>query len=472
MDPGLFAYVLSGLEDPAALASVREKIDVRLKVRDVAAQVARRGRVETIKEDGKDKLVVIDETSESRTVVIEEDLAKAEEVEKVQETLVPPKLIGRREAESTPAPTKSAPEQIEVTEVKKAPPMSNDPVLPRPEDGNQANMKDISTKDDERTPLRSLDDDFAFLVLKNRDLDNKLRGIQQTVRKQAELLQYNRDKARHEGAPDPAPDWSQVHDADLRHINERLADKNRPTWMRISKHHITPITLDEHGLPWEEDPSDPGWVIVRAWLPMKFTDMLFDESRRIQDAGVGALLERGMTEEEARRKVFPNNPEAAWDIYNVDDTGSVPGEDGEAIILESREEVIEIRLNDEKIGEEPCDIHGGEEDEGRDMPKPEEVEVAARKIDRDSQHPERTHILPPGDYPFDVISAPEYPGSAEDAFWIQKAMKAQWTIESILAEWTTLSAHHQQLISGKVEHLVKKSTDMRILEDISDNSCK
>ena len=62
---------------------------------------------------------------------------------------------------------------------------------------------------------------------------------------------------------------------------------NSYPWVRVHRKHMSPRLLDDRGLPWEWDYSNPNYLIIKRWIPQNELDMLFDRSRdmrRSQDS--------------------------------------------------------------------------------------------------------------------------------------------------------------------------------------------
>lgn len=62
----------------------------------------------------------------------------------------------------------------------------------------------------------------------------------------------------------------------------------RPTYIKVHRKHLSPITLDEYGLPWEFDDRDSRYLIIKRWIDEDFQNILFEHTRRLwarQDTG-------------------------------------------------------------------------------------------------------------------------------------------------------------------------------------------
>jgi hypothetical protein len=78
---------------------------------------------------------------------------------------------------------------------------------------------------------------------------------------------------------------------------------NLPTYMRINRAHILPETLAFYNLPWEFDPLDINYVLVKRSLGPRETEMLFEHTRTLRESGMeevgyggrraSGLMERG-----------------------------------------------------------------------------------------------------------------------------------------------------------------------------------
>lgn len=60
---------------------------------------------------------------------------------------------------------------------------------------------------------------------------------------------------------------------------------DRPTYTKINKNYIKPWALEDLSQPWEDDPSDPDYVIVKGQLTSQETERLYAQSKRPKQGG-------------------------------------------------------------------------------------------------------------------------------------------------------------------------------------------
>lgn len=56
-----------------------------------------------------------------------------------------------------------------------------------------------------------------------------------------------------------------------------------PTYLRIARAYLDPQTLTTYNLPWENDPQDPDYIIVKQYLDSRETDVLFEHTKRLRE---------------------------------------------------------------------------------------------------------------------------------------------------------------------------------------------
>jgi hypothetical protein len=62
---------------------------------------------------------------------------------------------------------------------------------------------------------------------------------------------------------------------------------NIPTYMRINRAHILPESIAHYGLPWEFDPKDTDFILIKKELSQAETDTLFEHTRLLKQKGFG-----------------------------------------------------------------------------------------------------------------------------------------------------------------------------------------
>lgn len=70
--------------------------------------------------------------------------------------------------------------------------------------------------------------------------------------------------------------------------HKTIMDVSRPTYIKVHRKHLSPETLDVYELPWEWDPQNSNYILIKRWIPEHDQDKLFDHTRRLRE---GRLLE-------------------------------------------------------------------------------------------------------------------------------------------------------------------------------------
>lgn len=77
------------------------------------------------------------------------------------------------------------------------------------------------------------------------------------------------------------------------HGSELAIDLDRPTYIRVQIKHLLPETLDHYLLPWEYDPHDRKYIIVKRYVSRELQQELFDHTARIYKKRETYLLDNG-----------------------------------------------------------------------------------------------------------------------------------------------------------------------------------
>ncbi|PGH12092.1 hypothetical protein AJ79_04491 [Helicocarpus griseus UAMH5409] len=56
----------------------------------------------------------------------------------------------------------------------------------------------------------------------------------------------------------------------------------RPTVIKVSRHHIAPETLDVFQIPWEWDPRDDEYIFIKRWISDDIQEDLFEHTRNLR----------------------------------------------------------------------------------------------------------------------------------------------------------------------------------------------
>lgn len=56
---------------------------------------------------------------------------------------------------------------------------------------------------------------------------------------------------------------------------------SRPTYIRVQKRHLLPYTLDVYNLPWEWDPNDSKYILIKEYIDHEFQQELFSHTKMI-----------------------------------------------------------------------------------------------------------------------------------------------------------------------------------------------
>ncbi|KIW98306.1 uncharacterized protein Z519_01890 [Cladophialophora bantiana CBS 173.52] len=60
-------------------------------------------------------------------------------------------------------------------------------------------------------------------------------------------------------------------------------DLHRPTYIKVNRKYLLPDTLDHYGLPWEWDPRDEEFIIIKKYIDHSLQDELFEHTRKIKE---------------------------------------------------------------------------------------------------------------------------------------------------------------------------------------------
>ncbi|KAL9103004.1 MAG: hypothetical protein Q9187_009059 [Circinaria calcarea] len=117
--------------------------------------------------------------------------------------------------------------------------------------------------------------------------------------------------------------WIPGYDQDILFEHTRLLRRRqdaKPTFVRIHRKHISRDTLDVCNLPWECDPHDSQYIIIKRWIDEEFLDLLFDHTRMMR-------ARRGIGQKRPSDAPIPwndmNSPRCLFDIPDSE----IPGDD-------------------------------------------------------------------------------------------------------------------------------------------------
>ncbi|KAL8929804.1 MAG: hypothetical protein Q9208_000948 [Pyrenodesmia sp. 3 TL-2023] len=88
------------------------------------------------------------------------------------------------------------------------------------------------------------------------------------------------------GSPSPhGPHSIGGHENEIVKIEStvKVVDLNRPTFIKVHRKHLSPVTLDAYGLPWEWDDRDSNYIIIKRWITENDQDKLFEHSRKLRE---------------------------------------------------------------------------------------------------------------------------------------------------------------------------------------------
>ncbi|KAM0794610.1 hypothetical protein BDR22DRAFT_682712 [Usnea florida] len=63
----------------------------------------------------------------------------------------------------------------------------------------------------------------------------------------------------------------------------KVRDLTRPTYIKVHQKHVSPETLDEYNLPWEWDPRDTNYIIIKQWIPEGDQLILFEHTKKLKE---------------------------------------------------------------------------------------------------------------------------------------------------------------------------------------------
>ncbi|RMZ75939.1 hypothetical protein DV738_g5243, partial [Chaetothyriales sp. CBS 135597] len=59
-------------------------------------------------------------------------------------------------------------------------------------------------------------------------------------------------------------------------------DLSRPTFIKVNRKFLSPVTLDHFSLPWEWDKNDTEYIVIKRYIDEDFQDVLFDHTRTLK----------------------------------------------------------------------------------------------------------------------------------------------------------------------------------------------
>lgn len=71
-------------------------------------------------------------------------------------------------------------------------------------------------------------------------------------------------------------------DEDRRYANEMRIARLRPTYIRVSREHVLPETLDAFDLPWEYDKNNSNSLLIKEYISGELQDDLFAHTRKLK----------------------------------------------------------------------------------------------------------------------------------------------------------------------------------------------
>lgn len=79
--------------------------------------------------------------------------------------------------------------------------------------------------------------------------------------------------------------------------NKLAVDISRPTYIRVKIEHLYPETLDRYNLPWDYDPTDKKYVLIKEYISHELQQELFEHTRLIKLKRERYLIDNGRREE-------------------------------------------------------------------------------------------------------------------------------------------------------------------------------
>lgn len=56
----------------------------------------------------------------------------------------------------------------------------------------------------------------------------------------------------------------------------------RPTYIRVKTEHLYPETLDRYNLPWDFDPTDDRYILIKEYISHEFQQELFEHTKKLK----------------------------------------------------------------------------------------------------------------------------------------------------------------------------------------------
>lgn len=136
-------------------------------------------------------------------------------------------------------------------------------------------------KERERKAKEKAEEDEFQMRVKERFMKHgKLHSLQ--------TFRVRHTKQRPGYSPDYIEDILENKKALVRKTSTRRAENQlaiegaRPTYIRVQVRHLYPETLNEYELPWEYDPSDDRYILIKEYISHELQQELFEHTKRIK----------------------------------------------------------------------------------------------------------------------------------------------------------------------------------------------
>ena len=67
-----------------------------------------------------------------------------------------------------------------------------------------------------------------------------------------------------------------------RSANSLALEISRPTYIRVKLEHLYPETLDKYNLPWDYDPDDERYILIKEYISHDLQQELFEHTRKLK----------------------------------------------------------------------------------------------------------------------------------------------------------------------------------------------
>lgn len=115
--------------------------------------------------------------------------------------------------------------------------------------------------------------------------------------------------------------------------NNLALEMSRPTYIRVQVRHLLPETLEYYHLPWDYDPHDERYLLIKQYISHEFQRELFAHTKRILQQRESRLLTDGFVKETVvttslKPKIYKDKDKDEMYLVRRKSTGKSPHRPG------------------------------------------------------------------------------------------------------------------------------------------------